>query len=379
MKKINFSSKEKVVLITPILAHYRKDLYSCLSNSNKFKFYFVGGDNYLNIKRITNLKGKTFSYISFSLLNHKFYFLKGSLKYIFKLQPQVIISSGVDFHLIHTLFIFLVYRLILRKRFYWWSQGTKGHQGKLGWFFRKIAYKLASGILLYNQEGMENLLHMGVKPKKLMVVGNCLNNEDYGYLNHDIFGRKDKLSLNLLYSGRVTRDKRLDILIKALGIVKERKKIGFRCTIVGDGDVNLIRELAKKHNVSDNINLVGAKYGKDVYSFFLNSDLFIYPGGIGLSIVHALSYGLPVITTDNLSLHFPEFELLVKVENGDLYKDGDASDLAEKIIEWNSKLNKSKEYYVNNCIKRIKDLGYLPEKVCSAVNQSLLNQRINKL
>ena len=61
------------------------------------------------------------------------------------------------------------------------------------------------------------------------------------------------------------------------------------------------------------------------------SDGFLYPGYIGLSLVHALWYGLPVITHDNLLRHAPEFTILKDQHNSIKYKEFDAVDLSEKM------------------------------------------------
>jgi len=62
--------------------------------------------------------------------------------------------------------------------------------------------------------------------------------------------------------------------------------------------IDSLKKLAKESNVYDNIVFVGEKYGKDNHEYFLRSDVFVYPGAIGLSILHAMSFGLPIITTD---------------------------------------------------------------------------------
>lgn len=360
--------KKRIILLTPVLSHYRKDVYDHFTSSEEFDFIFVGGKKYQNIKSIDNLKGKTFPYWSFFLFNHKFYYLKGAIKYIFKAKPQIIISSGVDFHLIHTVILFLIYRIILRRKFIWWSQGTTGHQGKIGMLARKMMYQCATGILLYSRAGYENLIEMNIKPEKLKVVGNSLNREDYGFLNHDIT-KESKLDkpFNILFAGRLTSKARLEILINSLTGLKQKGIEDFKCTIIGDGDTERYRAMVHDLQLHDRVVFLGALYGKDTHEYFLEADLFVYPGGIGLSVLHALSFGLPVITNDNYTLHFPEIELLKKDFNGDLYKDNDENDLTEKIVEWKNKLQNAGNSYFNNCIKSIYEHNYLPEQVSCSV------------
>jgi glycosyltransferase involved in cell wall biosynthesis len=349
-----------------VLAHYQKDVFQIFYDNEDFDFEIIAGRNFQGIYSLQN-KDSLFDYFTFKLLNHTFYYLNGVVKYALSKKPAAIICTGVDFHLLHTIILFLVFRIILREKFFWWSHATIGHQGKFGFLIRKFFYKTSSGIFAYNKAGRDNLNLMGVKDKKIVVVNNSINKEDYGYLNHDIYNKRTGNVFTILYSGRVTKAKKIDVLIKALGILKEKNVFDFKCYIVGDGDLVEIIKLTKELNLSEKVDFVGAKYGKEVHPYFLNSDLFVYPGGIGLSVLHSLSFGIPVLTTDNLSLHFPEFELLKPGFNGDLFKDNSFKDLANKIVEWRNNLKNAREIYINNCIQQINDLGYLPDIVGSKV------------
>jgi glycosyltransferase involved in cell wall biosynthesis len=187
-------------------------------------------------------------------------------------------------------------------------------------------------------------------------------------LNHDInkeLNANEKL--HILFSGRLIPKAKLRILIQAMKILKNKGYNNYKCTIIGDGDLEYYKELAYKYQVQENVSFTGSIYGKEAHPYFLESDLFVYPGGIGLSILHALSFGLPVITTDNDSLHFPEIELLKKGLNGDVYKDDDAADLADKILIWKDEIFKNRMLYANLCVQSIKEHGYLPDEVGNKV------------
>ena len=350
----------KVLLIEPVLAHYRKDVFQTFNNSKDFNFEIIAGRSYQGIYSLQN-KNSLFDHLTFKFFNHTFYYLNGAVKYALSKKTTAIICTGVDFHLLHTIILFFIYRIILRKKFFWWSHATMCHQGKFGFFLRKFFYKSSSGIFAYNMAGRDNLQLMGVKDQKIVVVNNSINKEDYGYLNYDIYNKKRGKVFTILYSGRVTKAKKIDILIKALGILKEKNAFDFKCYIIGDGELAEIRKITKELNISEKVDFVGAKYGKEVYPYFLNSDLFVYPGGIGLSALHSLSFGIPILTTNNLSLHFPEFELLKPGFNGDLFIDNSSEDVANKIVEWRNKLNNARDIYINNCIQQINELGYLPD------------------
>lgn len=370
--------KNTVVLLVPIIAHYRKDVYKNLSGSPDFNFIFFGGNNYESIKRTDELNSFISNYFSFKIGKHKFYYLKGAIRKILKINPRTIISSGVDFHLIHILLLFIIYRVILRRKFYWWSQGTVGHQGRLGWFIRKVVYKLSSGIMLYSSSGYQNLLKMKIRPNKLTILNNCLNNEDYGYLQYNILRRKEQTNeIKILFTGRISEKVDIELLIKSIAYYSNKfKKI--ICNVIGGGDVNYYSEIAKKYKISSQINFVGPLYGNNAHKYFLESDLFVYPGGIGLSILHALSFGLPVLTTNKMEIHNPEVELLKPGINGDYYIDNDYKSLAETIYKWCNHISKARNKYASNCINTIEEFEYLPkkvgEKVLSFLRKDLLKE-----
>jgi len=64
------------------------------------------------------------------------------------------------------------------------------------------------------------------------------------------------------------------------------------------------------------------------------SDVSIVPGNIGLSAIHSLTYGTPVITHDAFTTHKPEFEAIKDGLNGSFYRAGKIDDMVEKIRFW---------------------------------------------
>jgi len=375
---VSTNKQMKVILIEPVLPHYRKDVFSLLSNNENFEMNFLAGSKYQRIKSITPEGSIIADHCTFSFFKHRFYYLKSVLEKLRKNKPDIIICTGVDFHLIHTIVIFLYFRLIKRRKFFWWSHATKGNQGRLGYLVRKWIYRKSSGIMAYNREGRDNLLEMGLSDERIAVVNNSINREDYGFLNYDIVKKEKTGVFTILYSGRITEEKKVDLLIRALGIIKSKGVTEFKCYLVGDGDIDRLKELASEKNLPDNIHFTGSRYGKDNHPIFLGSDLFVCPGGIGLSIVHAMSFGLPVVTTDNLKLQGPESELLVPGENGDTFKDNSASDLADKIIRWKDIIDNSGDRIRQSCIERIKRLEYLPDKQAQKVIDFMMRTNRNR-
>ena len=95
---------------------------------------------------------------------------------------------------------------------------------------------------------------------------------------------------------------------------------------------------------------------KFLSKYFCKSDFFLYPGYIGLSLVHAFYYSLPVITHNNKFMHAPEFSYFRNNYNGYFYQHKNYKSL-EKIIYKALSSNKNKINQLRkNSKKSIKNL-----------------------
>ena len=138
---------------------------------------------------------------------------------------------------------------------------------------------------------------------------------------------------NLLLFCSVIREKsQLDIAIKALAS-PELTGLDCRLAVVGDGPAkDHCVELAKELNVSERVLWLGAIRDQDALApWFLSAKLFVYPGSIGLSILHSLAYGLPVVVNDCASHNGPEYEVLEEGVNGYSFQEGNVESLASVV------------------------------------------------
>ena len=366
---------KNVILLEPLLAHYRRDVFDKLVNNRELNISIVAGSGFNGIKSLSDPRYKTFEFLSFKLAGHEFYYLKGAVRFILSKKPDAIICTGVDFHQLHTIILFFIQRLIKGKKFFWWSHATLGNQGAFGKWVRKVIYKNSTGIMAYSENGKNTLIREGINAHSICVVNNSLNSSDYGFLTGVVNKTAYTEPLNLIFCGRITKSKKLDLLIKALSKINQQKLTEFYCEIVGAGDAESLVADVKQNRLENKIIFTGELYDSELSQHLLRSDLMVYPGGIGLSIVQSLSYGIPVITTDKEELHGPEIELLDPGKNGDLYKDGSVEDLAEKIMQWKLKLLKSRNEIATACIQSVNAKGYLPE----VVSQNAIHFLVQKL
>src|SRR5690606_25458622 len=105
--------------------------------------------------------------------------------------------------------------------------------------------------------------------------------------------------------------------------------------IVGDGPHReMLQSYVEEMSLSEHFIFLGACYDEAKLGFyFINALACVYPGPIGLALIHALTYGVPVITNDNLDHQKPEIEALKHGFNGFMFKEDDIHSLAEQIFK----------------------------------------------
>ena len=58
-----------------------------------------------------------------------------------------------------------------------------------------------------------------------------------------------------------------------------------------------LQSIAEELDVEQYVRWLGSIYDEaQLAPWFLTADAFVYPGAIGLSVLHAMGYGLPVVT-----------------------------------------------------------------------------------
>ena len=90
-----------------------------------------------------------------------------------------------------------------------------------------------------------------------------------------------------------------------------------------------------------------------------HASVCVIPGDIGLSAIHSLTYGTPVITHNKFSTQGPEHEAIEVGISGDFYSFGEVDDLYTKIIFWLEK-EREKKKHISICRKNI-DRYYNPD------------------
>ena len=327
----------KVCFINRSAIHYRKEIYELLDKELGVDFYF-GDSRPGEIKEFEYKTLKNFKRLLHNINIGPFYWQKGLVSFLWKDYTDIITPG--DTYCIN-FWIFLLFSVFTKKRIHLWTHGAYGNEGAVKKFTMTTKMKIATTTLLYGEYAKKIITKWGVNPDKLFLVYNSLAYDEQIRLRETIKATSvysdhfKNSNFNLIFTGRLTMAKKLDYIIEAMALLKER---GLNCnvTFVGDGPMKeIIEKKAQEKGLSDNIWLYGACYDEKILSELIyNADLCVSPGFVGLTAMHAMSFGTPVISHDNFPKQAPEFEAIERGETGDFFVENDIKSLSDVIQHW---------------------------------------------
>jgi acetyltransferase-like isoleucine patch superfamily enzyme len=136
----------------------------------------------------------------------------------------------------------------------------------------------------------------------------------------------------VVFTGRLTKTKKIELLVQAVGLLAD-KGVEVHIALVGEGaERESLQSLGAKLGVGHLLHFLGEIYDEKKLGLIISaSDLCVIPSGAGLSVMHAMVFGTPVLLHDKLDEHGPEWEALEEGKTGYFYEYGNVDDLAEKM------------------------------------------------
>ena len=106
--------------------------------------------------------------------------------------------------------------------------------------------------------------------------------------------------LRILSVGRLSTQKAQEYLIRACAQLRD-KGLAFECQLVGEGPQRAFLESEiERLNLSDQVELLGAKYHHEVLEMYKEADLFVMSSvaeGMPIVLMEAMQAGVPVLST----------------------------------------------------------------------------------
>lgn len=347
----------KLLFVFNFASHYRAPIYLLLDKE-------MGGDFVVgDIK--TDVKEMDLMMLSHQVKRQKCVKLKNAL-YMYG-KPKLIKTDydtfliGADVRDISN-WLLLIRKVLFhrKKRVFGWGHGMLGKEGSLKQVVHKLFYNMMDGVFVYNERSRKLMINSGVSANKLHTVYNSL---DYDrqlslrkilipsdiYYNH--FRNTNK---NIVFIGRLTKIKRFDILIDAVASLKENGKY-VNVTFIGDGvERQNMEQIIAEKGISDQVWFYGACYDEKTNAELIyNADLCVSPGSIGLTAIHSMMFGCPVITNNDFNHQGPEFEAVKAGVTGAFFSAGDSSSLGDVISMWFNSHKEDREIIRNACYNEI--------------------------
>ena len=199
-------------------------------------------------------------------------------------------------------------------------------------------------IFLYNDKEIESLKKLyGFNKKKIIAMNNGLNQDLIesaisAWPSARLFKwQTENQLLNrtlILSCARLEPKNCFHLLINALPQLLNQQPDLLWC-IIGEGLAKKeLQAQAKRLGVDHVILWLGAIYQEDeIAPWFLSAKTLIHPNSIGLSLLHAFGYGLPVVTHNNPNYQMPEFLAIENNKNGIMFKYADNNEMVKSILE----------------------------------------------
>jgi glycosyltransferase involved in cell wall biosynthesis len=167
--------------------------------------------------------------------------------------------------------------------------------------------------------------------KKINIVPNGTDINLFKFSNKERNNIRKELNISkdsfvIIYTGKVIKQKGLDILFKSFNSLINKKEIYL--LIVGGGPKEYIDECYKIIDKDNHrlIKLVGFKDQKNLFKYYSASDLAVWPLQESLAMNDAAACSLPFIANSTMG-----DKTRLSNKNALLYKKGDADNLSKKI------------------------------------------------
>lgn len=321
-------------------SHYRETIYRAIDEAFECDSYFglPPSDGVKQLK-MGGLKGKVI-YTQIKTFGGLFY-QKGILPLIWK-PYDVYLGLGETHGISTWLFPILVRLFKPKKRVYFWSHGWYGKESGLQKRIKKLFFKLPNGgTFVYGDYARNLMIKEGLPANRIFVIHNSLAYPKQLELRETIkpsnvyeehFGNTNPV---LVMIGRLNMRKHLDMLLKSVAKLKE-KDCNYNVVLIGDGeDRPKLECIVEELKLKEQVWFYGACYDEKINAELIyNADMCVVPGDIGLTAIHSMMFGTPVVSHNHYPTQGPEFEAIRPGETGDFFEYGNVESLARTIQDW---------------------------------------------
>ena len=202
----------------------------------------------------------------------------------------------------------------------------------------KICIKWSDAIITVVKENSERLIKQGVDGEKIYLVSNTVDLETFAIEPvDDNIVEKYNNKIVLLYSGYVTPERGLDVVVNGISILKETLP-NIKLLIIGNGIfVEPLKKLVSELSLNDFVEFIEWPGHNKLSSYFKVAKIFISPQPqsefwdttIPHKLFEYMSQSKPVLAADSKAIK----RVIEETYSGMTYKSGVPGDFAVKVSE----------------------------------------------
>lgn len=332
--------KLKVAFLFPYAPNYREPIYRLIDDAYDVDWFFCGNSE------------RNLVFMDYSVLRNVNLFLKEcrvfnvfsyyrGLSYIDFRKYDALIIAGVYQNISEWLIALFYGRAHKKPKLYFWTHGYYGKESRMRKAIKRFFYHCGQGVFLYGERARNLMEADGFDGDSLFVIHNSLDYDKQLKLRDSLvpsdiyvehFGNTYPV---LIFVGRLTSVKELDMIVRSLFDLESRGEL-YNLVFVGDGSDRIkLEEMTSELQLSNRVWFVGECYDDNINAELLyNADLCVAPGNVGLTAIHSLMFGCPVVSHDNLSWQMPEFEVITPQKTGDFFSYHNQDSLNNTISNW---------------------------------------------
>lgn len=366
-----------LLLIFNIPTKYRAPIYQTINREYVCKWIFGNDSGDIKLmdtsilNDVTTVQTKTF-------IKNPLYQLSLQAYQVLNMEYDALILIGEPFNITAWKILILNKILLKKKKIFLWSHGWYGRESFAKKWMKRVFFGLADKTFLYGNYAKEVAISQGFRADKLAVIHNSLDHDNQVKLRHTLKPSsiyRDHFENDyptLIFIGRLTSVKRLDLLLNALAILKSERK-NYNLVLVGDGEMKIsLESITKEKGLEKVVWFYGACYDDTQNAQLIyDADLCVAPGNVGLTAMHTMVFGTPVLTHDNFTMQMPEFEAIHPGITGDFFKYNDVKSLSTSISNWLETNANNRNEIRNYCFNEI-DQFWTPKFQASVLKSNIL-------
>ncbi|QFT48730.1 UDP-D-galactose:(glucosyl)lipopolysaccharide-1,6-D-galactosyltransferase (plasmid) [Roseivivax sp. THAF40] len=317
----------EIIFLQPALPSYRIDFFKRLSDIYGERFHLYYSPSEMGV-----LTEKENSYRWATQIGQIKSVLKGAEWQVGALsipikRNSIFVVCGAP-RTISTIFVLVKAKLSGAKTV-WWGQYWSASSTKSRHRIRMMLSRLADALLFYTDAELDRFRKDGAKHTgTLGALNNGIDLSEIHRLREPFDPRLR--SRNIMFIGRLTEKAQLQLAIDALA---SPALLDAHLHVVGSGmEESALRSRVAALGLSNKVTWHGGTTDERLIAKVANRcAAFVYPGQVGLSLIHAMGYGLPCVVHNQPLRHMPEIGAFKNGCTGETFEEGDAKSLANSI------------------------------------------------